>query len=139
MLLKSGRFGKRGEIPSDFKTSTYFADAQISSILHRRYLIWSLARSKRFFNSTGYQEVPSFVSACSLLSPKVKSLTNFAFTPILPHPSTEYDTIYTCMVNFKDVLKQKRLPYGPLWCDEGVYKIAKELQLLNEKEFRNIL
>ena len=42
------------------------------------------------------------------------------------------------MVNFKDVLKQKRLPYGPLWCDEGVYKIAKELQLLNEKEFDNI-
>ena len=138
VLLKSGRFGKRGEIPSDFKTSTDFADAQISSISHRRYLIWSLARSKKFVNSTGYQEVPSFVSACSLLSPKVKSLTNFAFTPILPHPATEYDTIYTCMVNFKDVLKQKHLPYGSLWCDEGVYKIAKEFQLLNEKEFDNI-
>ena len=44
VLLKSGRFGKRGEIPSDFKTTTDFADAQVSSISHRRYLIWSLAR-----------------------------------------------------------------------------------------------
>ena len=30
------------------------------------------------------------------------------------------------------------MDYGPLWCDEGVYSIAKELQLLNRNQFENI-
>ena len=30
---------------------------------------------------------------------------------------------------------QKNIPYGPLWSDEGVYKIAKEIQLLRPQEF----
>ena len=42
------------------------------------------------------------------------------------------------MVNFQDVLTQKGLSYGPLRCDEGVYRIAKELQLLNPDAFSNI-
>ena len=42
------------------------------------------------------------------------------------------------MKNFQDVLIQKNLEYGPLWCDEGVYKIAKEIQLLKADEFKNI-
>ena len=28
--------------------------------------------------------------------------------------------------------------YRPLWCDEGVYRIVKELQLLNPEGFSNI-
>ena len=48
------------------------------------------------------------------------------------------DTIYTMMVNFQDVLKQQGKPYGALWCDEGVYAIAKELQLLFPEKFKNI-
>ena len=27
---------------------------------------------------------------------------------------------------------------GPLWCDEGVYRLAKELQLLDQNRFDNI-
>ena len=42
------------------------------------------------------------------------------------------------MINFQDVLLQKGLKSGPLSCDEGVYRIAKELQLLNYEKFRNI-
>ena len=33
---------------------------------------------------------------------------------------------------------KKKLVYVPLWCDEGVYRIAKELQLLNPSKFANI-
>ena len=66
------------------------------------------------------------------------TLTNEAYTPIIPHPATDYDTINTAMLNFQDVLKQKGAPYGALWCDEGVYHIAKELQLLNPEGFKNI-
>ena len=56
----------------------------------------------------------------------------------MPYPATEFDTIYTVMINFQDVLRQKGLRCGPLWSDEGVYRIAKELQLLYPARFENI-
>ena len=65
-------------------------------------------------------------------------MTQLAFTPIIPYPATEQDTIYTCMENFQYVLTRKNLEYGPPWCDEGVYRIAKEIQLLKADEFKNI-
>ena len=82
--------------------------------------------------SQQFQEVNSFFDV------KPNVITRFAFTPIIPHLATEYDTIFTCMRNFQDVLLQRDLEYGPLWCDEGVYRIAKELQLLNPSLFSNI-
>ena len=30
------------------------------------------------------------------------------------------------------------MPHGPLWCDLGVYRIAKETQLFKTFEFQNI-
>ena len=39
---------------------------------------------------------------------------------------------------FSNVPWQKGLESGLLWCDEGVYRIAKELQLLNPGKFGNI-
>ena len=46
----------------------------------------------------------------SLLSTERVPLTTCDFTPILPYPATQYDTIYTCMKNFQDILKQLELP-----------------------------
>ena len=54
------------------------------------------------------------------------------------YPATEYDTIFTTMINYQDVLKQKERENGPLWSDEGVYHIAKEMQLLYPQKFSNI-
>ena len=82
--------------------------------------------------SQQFQEVNSFFDV------KPNVITRFAFTPIIPHPATEYDRIFTSMRNLQDVLLQRDLEYGPLWCDEGVYQIAKELQLLNPSLFSNI-
>ena len=74
----------------------------------------------------------------SLLSSVNVKITKRAFTPIIPHPATDFSTIYTCMKNYQDILNQRNVPYGPLLCDEGVYRIAKEIQLLRSDEFRNI-
>ena len=41
---------------------------------------------------------------------------------------------YTCMINFQDAVWQK----SALWFDEGIYRIAKEFQLLNPEKFGNI-
>ena len=61
-----------------------------------------------------------------------------AFTPILPHPATEFSSIYTCMKNFQGCLATVIQKSGSLWADEGVYRIAKEIQLLRPEEFSNI-
>ena len=42
------------------------------------------------------------------------------------------------MINFQDVLQQRGRESGPLWSDEGVYHIAKEIQLLHSEKFKNI-
>ena len=83
------------------------------------------------YSSCENPSIRSFTAPNSLLDRKKYVLTRIAFTPIIPHPAKECDTINTCMKNFQDVLAQNELEYGPLWCDEGVYRIVKELQLLN--------
>ena len=42
------------------------------------------------------------------------------------------------MKNFRDVLQQRHLNYEPLLCNEGVYLIVQDLQLLNPSLFENI-
>ena len=52
-------------------------------------------------------------------------------------PATDYDTTFSPMITFQDVLKQ-RLLNNALWSDERVYQLAKEIQLLQPEEFNNI-
>ena len=73
--------------------------------------------------------IPSFIAANSMLAINTKLITRLAFTPIIPHPAMEYGAILTAMVNFQDPLQQRVMSCGPIWSDEGVYRLAKELQL----------
>ena len=134
-LEKATNMGKRAEIYSDFQTTVGSYDEAVLKNTKRNIRIWSASRSKVF----GPSKIPSFVSVNSLFAEPAGLITRFAFTPIIPYPATEYDTIFTAMRNFQDVLRQKNQEYGPLWSDEGVYRVAKEIQLLiNPPEFNNI-
>ena len=82
--------------------------------------------------------LPSYIAIKSIVSSVETIPTLCAFTPIILHPATQFDTIFTCMKNFQDVLLQKNIPYGPSWSKEGVYRIAREIQLLQSQEFDNI-
>ena len=42
------------------------------------------------------------------------------------------------MIHFQDALKQKGDTYSGWWVDEGVYRIAKEVQLVKPDQFNNI-
>ena len=101
------------------------------------FKLWILARHKTS-TLTNEIKVPSFVAMKSPLSTVNVKIIENAFTPIIPHPATDFSTIYTCMKNYQDILNQRNVPYGPLWCDKGIYRIAKEIQLLRPDEFRNI-
>ena len=82
--------------------------------------------------------VPGFTAVRSTIFDLNFHATTKILTPILPYPATTYDAILTSMINFQDALKQKGDDYGGLWADEGVYRIAKEIQLLKPDEFENI-
>ena len=106
------------------------------------YPIWTLVRYIANNNIDIENEiensVPSFSAIDSLLSAKAIVPTFIAFAPILPYPATEFYSIYTCMINFQDILLQKKLPYEVFWCDENVCRISKELQLLLRPKFDNL-
>ena len=42
------------------------------------------------------------------------------------------------MINLNDVLYQRQEVCGTLWCDEGVYCIAREIQFLRREVFGSI-
>ena len=137
-----GRFGDRGELPADFKPGEC-STTILSAASNKTYKPWILLRhvtSERTpsLSNFDFSQIPSYASVRSLLTPNIPTVTSIAFTPILPYPATEYDTINTTMKNFQDVLLQKGLQYGPLWSDEGVYRIAEYLKLLNPVKFNNI-
>ena len=103
--------------------------------LQKDFIQWTLCRSTI---ASHVKSIPWYNATESLLSTQVKSVTQHAFTSIIPYPTTEQDKIYKSMKNFQDGLIQKNLEYGPLWCDKEVYRIAKEIQLLKDDEFENI-
>ena len=53
-------------------------------------------------------------------------------------PAIEFE-IFTYTKNVQDILYQKCLPYNPLWYDSGVYRLAKEKQLIKPDESLNII
>ena len=109
---------------------------------HKHYDTWIVARYFSKSRDTSGSEfdgqcIPSFSATNSMLQAMLPKVTTATSTPIIPHPANEYDTINTTMKNYQDVLMQNNLQYGPLWSDEGVYRLAKELQLLNPDDFSN--
>ena len=104
--------------------------------MQKDFIQWTLCWST--IASHNVKPITLYNAIKSLLSTKVKSITQHAFTPIIPYPVTEQDTTYTCKKHFQDVLIEKNIEYGQLWCDERVYRIAKEIQLSKADKFKNI-
>ena len=101
------------------------------------YFLWLVNQlSKRAVDENSF--VPVFTAVRSSLTNLNFHDTTKILTPILPYPATTYDAIFTTMINFQDALKQKGDMYGGLCADEGVYRIAKEIQLLKPDKFSNI-
>ena len=142
-LVRVGGSRGRGEISPDYKTRKTLAQKGISDSATNEYMTWCLSRFVTHRNLPKYSScdsanIPSFAAVNGLLLNDKSSITSVGFTPIIPHPATEYGTIFTRIKNYQDVLKQKNISAGALWCDEGVYRIAKELQLMHPTEFEDI-
>ena len=72
-------------------------------------------------------DIPHFRAASSMLTINTKSITRLTFTSTIPNSAAEYDSIFTTLANFQDILQQKDMSCGTLWFDKGVYRLTKEL------------
>ena len=123
-LIRRGAFSSRGTIPANFKRAQPPDLNHICMKSQSHYETWLTTRY--FSNKIGeIENIPSFSAMNSFLHDTSATKTKIAFTPILSYVATEYDSIHTVMCNFQDVLLQKSQLYGPLRCNEGVYRLAK--------------
>lgn len=130
---------QRGKINKDFavaqKPEFHMSDSSAKEL----DMVWSVSRFLACRESeTDECHIPTWSAFNSMLSTANIPQTITAFTPILPHPATEYSAIYTCMKNFQDCMKTVNQKKGSLWADEGIYRIAREIQLLHPDEFSDI-
>ena len=139
-LIESKLIKNTGEISQGFTPDMNYK--QNNSLLKRAEednSTWFFARNlQHVSDKTFTSNVPSQTAVRSKLLSAVQNSpkkTIISFFPILPYPATQMDSIYTSMVNFKDVLYQRGETCGALWCDEGVYCLAKEIQMLKPEQF----
>ena len=116
-LIKMGRFSGRGKIPDTFSPGDEFA---------RQHRLWVLSQYKDKSPLNNGPHFKFFAAVKSLLYSSTHFVTKCGFTPILPYSATDYDAIFTTMINIQDVLKQKERENGPLWSDEGVNILQKK-------------
>ena len=81
--------------------------------------------------------IPHFSAASSMLTINTKSITRLTFASKIPHSAAEYDSIFTTLANFQDILRQKDMSCGTLWFDKGIYSLTKELQLYHPERLAN--
>ena len=140
-LLYMGDY-RRGTIPDDFivPEGKFRIGRSYEKRIEEDYFLWILCRNQmqKSHMSIENEFVPSFTAIRSKFDSKKFHPTLTSFVPILPYKATERDSIFTTMVNFQDVLRQHGQQYGFLWCDEGVYCIAKEIQFLKPEKFSNL-
>ena len=85
------------------------------------------------------QSRPSWKSFNSVISNKKLKVQQIGFLPVLPYPVTEYDTVYTSLQNFKNILSQLSQNQMAVFCDEGVYHIAREIILKQATDFTGLV
>ena len=107
-LLRSGSFGRKGKIPDSFVPGQKLDFSCVTKESTRDHRLWVLARHLKQSNlptpliNNVASHIPSYASMKSLVSVQEHTLTRCAFTPILPYPATEEDSIFTTMVNFQE-------------------------------------
>ena len=107
--------------------------SNLVNLRNKNYLSWALSRY--LADSREKNVMPSWSASNSAkYNMEINSIST-AFISILPHPATSYDSIFTSITNFRNIMKQTGNISGTLWCDEGVCHIAREIQLLSSDSF----
>ena len=85
------------------------------------------------------QVIPEWAAFNSFVSIDNKKVQQVGFLPVLPHLVTKYETVYKSVNNFLNILKQLKQNNMAIFCDEGVYHIAREILLKKPEEFKGLV
>ena len=134
---------KKGEIPIDYSVSNSTLNEGCST--EGKDLAWSLARMNLSNIEEGLikqdnneQQMPCWSAFNSVVTDEKLPEMIVGFLPILPHPVTQYNTVYTALKNFQNVLRQLTQNHLAITCDEGVYRIAREIILWRPGESKDL-
>ena len=92
-----------------------------------------------FVHSENTELIPTWAGCRALLSNSEVPLMNIEFLPYIPHPVTDYSTVYTALHNFQSVLVQLDQESLPVFCDEGVFRITVDIYFQCPDEFKNLI
>ena len=73
---------------------------------------------------------PSWAGCHSIISTANDiPIMKVGFLPIIPHPITDIQTVYTCLKNCDSIASQLQQKTLPVVCDEGVYHLVTKIYL----------
>lgn len=126
-------------IPESFKVENQtFHSTQKTDEHDMREFIMSYISSASILDTTS-NIAPTWAGLRSLLSEEVLPKMQVGFLPFIPHPVTEYSTVYTALKNFMSLVEHLDQGILPVFCDEGVYRIVLDIFLNKPTEFCNLL
>ena len=102
-LIKICKFGGRGKIPETFSPSDEIDLSWEKNEFAKQYRLWISVRYKSKSPVDNGSHIPSFAAVKSLLDSYTRFITKCTFTPILLYPKTEYNAIFTTMINSQHV------------------------------------
>ena len=82
--------------------------------------------------------LPTWAGIHSLVSTSNSTLKKVGFLPLIPHPITIIETVFTCLRSLKSIAERLSQPVLPIACDEGVYSLVVQIWLQQPEMFNNI-
>ena len=82
---------------------------------------------------------PSWAGCHALIFSTNVPIMQAGFLPYLPHLVTEHSTVFNALHNFLKILSQLNQTALPIFCDEGVFRIAFDIVLSNPIEFDKLI
>lgn len=128
----------RPALPYDFKVAEDdglpLSDKALQSAENREFFITFV----RCGQPDKASDLPCWGAFHALISQSHIPLKKTGFLPVIPHPVTNYATVYTAMRNFQSVREQLTQPVLPIVCDEGVFHIVVDITLNNPDDFGDL-
>ncbi|XP_043480323.1 uncharacterized protein LOC122510010 [Leptopilina heterotoma] len=104
--------------------------------------LWILCRLQYYalendFFRPSVNAIPGWTSFQQLLTTQYLPISTVGFCPVIPHPPTSKDVVYTAMTNFVKMYLSLEKSAAVLSCDMAIYLIAKDIQL-RSNEFQGL-
>ena len=133
---------KQVPLPSDFPftSNPKYEDSDTSRIISaaRNCCMPDDYVTKSNMTCSNLRTIPSWSGTHALISKSNLPLKVVGFLPVLPHPITKHETVYTLLVNLDNIAQSLDQEVLPFFSDEGVYQYVVDIYLDNPGIFKRL-